>query len=167
VSNSGRIQGEYSRRSGRGYLFTSLLTAKGSTLAEYTVVLLLSSIFLTTTIPYAQDAFLQLNTRLFVDQMCRDLQLAASEAIAKQRETEVRIDRINEYYAVNFPGDNWRKVSFPANYQVLNNFTGSKLTFSRFGQISQGGTIWIRDVRGRTTSIVVQLSSGRFYVVQQ
>jgi Tfp pilus assembly protein FimT len=141
------------------------MNQKGVSFVELCIVISLLGLFYLTVTPLMIGTLQKQQTNLFVRQLSSDLYLASAEAAAKLTTAEIQLSRVNGFYIFRLiGGQKGRKVDLPPGHQIHSNFRNDRVTFYQNGQIAQGGTIFIKDPDGRYTKIVLQLSSGRFYI---
>jgi Tfp pilus assembly protein FimT len=139
--------------------------AKGYFYLEACFVLALLSYFLLIAAPLSQFAFLKQQRQLFIENLSNDLSFASNEAFAKRKEVDLCFFTAQRFYLITSPGEQKKKgISFPGELTVKTNFARDVITFYGDGQIARAGTITITDSNGTSTKLILQLSSGRFYI---
>lgn len=136
----------------------------GYTFLELCVVVSILAIFLLITTPAFPFALDRQKTRIFLDQLSTDLYWAESQARSRQALVYVDIFPNLDFYLIRIDGKPAKRITLPEGYQIKSNFPSERITFYGDGQIAKAGTIDITDRRGGVYLVVLQLSSGRFYI---
>lgn len=133
-------------------------------LLELTIVLSLLSLFFLITMPTIPFLLEQQKTKGFVQELAGDLYLASNEARSRQLETTIYLYPIYSTYIMKIGAKQIKVVQAPAGNTISSNYTSNRISFYGNGQVASGGTITVKDRRGREYKLVIQLSSGRFWV---
>lgn len=133
-------------------------------LLELTIVMSLLSLFFLTAMPVIPYLLDQQKTKGFVQVLASDLYLASNEARARQVEAVIDLYPSYSTYLVKVGTKQVKKVQAPKGNTISSNYTSNRITFYGDGQVSKAGTITVKDSRGRVHKLVIQLSSGRFWV---
>ncbi len=141
-----------------------LILNDGYSFLELTIVLSLLSLFFVVTLPIVPMAIEQQKTKNFIEELAGDLHAASNEARTRQVEAMVDLFPTSSFYLLRINGKQIKKVDAPKGVTLNSNYTNQRVVFYTDGQVSQAGTIRVTDQRGRIHSIVIQLSSGRFWI---
>ncbi|RXT13640.1 hypothetical protein EIZ39_05675 [Ammoniphilus sp. CFH 90114] len=134
------------------------------TLLELTLVLSLLSLFFIAAMPVTLQILNQQKTKAFVQLLASDMYLASNAARTRQVETVIDIFPSYSFYILKIDGKQVRKVEIPKGNKIKTNYPNQRVTFYGDGQVSRAGTIEIVDTRGKVYQLVVQMSSGRFWI---
>ncbi|WP_167577412.1 GspH/FimT family protein [Ammoniphilus sp. YIM 78166] len=106
----------------------------------------------------------QQKTKNFIEELAGDLHVASNEARTRQVEAIIDLFPTYSFYLLRINGKQVKKVDAPKGVTLNSNYTNQRVVFYTDGQVAQAGTIKITDQRGKIHSIVIQLSSGRFWI---
>lgn len=136
----------------------------GFSFLELTLVIALLSLFFLTTLPVVPAVLEQQKTKNFIEELAGDLYIASNEARTRQVEAMIDLFPSQSFYLLRVDGKQVKKVNTPKGMLLDSNYPNHRILFYSDGQVSRGGTIKVKDHRGKVTEIIVQVSSGRFWI---
>lgn len=143
-----------------------MTNSHGYTFLELTVVLFILSFFFLIAVPVIQEKADRQQTHLFLDELSADLYLASNLARSKQTYVYLDIFESPPLYLIRVASQKVKRVLVPVGYKIDSNYQPDRISFYSDGQVSRAGTIVITDRKGKEHKLVIQLSSGRFYISQ-
>ncbi|OYD07762.1 GspH/FimT family pseudopilin [Paludifilum halophilum] len=148
---------------GRNHYWASRERQGGWTLVEVSLTLALAGVMTALALPAFAQLGDRLDRELFLGALAADIRMAQREAVMREEETVVRLDRDGKSYTVLRGEQVIRRKEVPTRYRLESNYPGGRLVIRRTGQM-RGGTLRLYEGKQMVGKAVIQVASGRVRV---
>lgn len=112
----------------------------------------------------AFPAFAQLGERverqLFLNQLLAEIRIAQREAVSREQEVALEVDRTGRAFRIIRAGKVLREKRVPNRYHLKSNYSENRLHFHPTGQV-RGGRFQLYKGDKQVGEVVIQVASGR------
>lgn len=132
---------------------------RGWAMIELVMVVLLLGIICSISYPAFAVLGERIERQFFLKVLASELSLAQTEAVSRETEVVVALDRVHRLVTVSQAEQRDRTLRVPQRYQIISNYPGDRIIFRETGQV-RGGTITLFEGEKALGNIVIHVASG-------